>query len=198
MNDTNLLTTTNIMAAVSQILRNGGYTRIDEDSLPSFWSSERIRLFEDPYSIVAVVVYETWKNLSSDWMKAQAALVELISEHVPRDDAKAWDGYLVLLTPSIAPSQADVAKIRYDTSRVRKIVSTGEELKRLSDVEISLLPLLPFGEEGQAHEEESILDILPGLLAEKGIAEEAVRVIIEAYYEQQPLVERLHNYRSLK
>lgn len=193
MTEMSALTTTNMLAAVSGILTEGGYRQI-EDEIPKFWASESTRLFEDQYGIVAVVVYETWKNLASNWIEAQGNLVELISGHVLRTDAKAWEGYLVLLTPSSAGSHAEVANIRYDTTRVRKIVSTGEELNQLRDLKVSLLPLLPFGEEGQVEKDQSVLDMLPDLLVEKGLERKTVQSVIDAYYEQRSLMEHLDKY----
>ncbi len=190
------LTTTNILAAASDILRAGGYLRIDNKRVDK-WATTNSRFFEDPYGIVAVFVYETWKDMSSGWVDAQGALVELISEHVSSADAKAWDGYLVLFTPSTLSGEEriEATKIRYDTSRVRKLIAAGDELKGLPDVESTLLPLLPL-RAIQIDEQASVLDILPELLSRTGLPEYAVRVVIDAFSEQQPLMERLHARRT--
>ena len=189
------LTTTDILAAVSKILESGGYQQIEPARFDA-WSKANVRLFEDPYNIVAVVVYDTWRDLSSNWISEQASLVELISSYVKRTEPKAWDGYLVLLTTGVASNEAEVTQIRYDTSRVRKLVATGDELRGLSDINRVLLPLLPMGEDEELGEEDSVLDMLPGLLSQRGIPEDAVSVVIEAFHNQQPLVEQLHKYRS--
>jgi hypothetical protein len=191
------LTTTDLLATASEILEAGGYRRIERPrgaELPT----PITRLFEDPYGIVAVVVYDTWRDLSAAWVDAQAALVELISEHVGGMEAKAWEGYLILLTPGVpdADARIEATEIRYDTSRVRKLLATGDEIKGLADVERALLPLLPLGPESQVDEQESVLDMLPALLSRRGIPEDAVRVAIDAFREQQPIVERLHVYRT--
>lgn len=191
------LTTTDLIAAASTSLEESGYTRIEESQLGE-WPITGARLFEDAYSVVSVIVYETWTELASSWADAQAALVELMSEHMTSADAKAWEGYLALLTlaPSPAGVEDGVSAIRYDTSRVRKLVATGDELKRLSDVERVMLPLLPIDAALDATAEGSALDLLPDLLASQGVDRDAVTIVIEAFGEQQPLLERLHQKRS--
>jgi hypothetical protein len=140
MNITESLTTTNLLAAATKLLSNGGYTRAQTLTGPQ-WPAANAGVFEDSFGIVAVIIYETWRDLESTWSEAQAAFVELISKQFTSNDAKAWDGYLVLLTPAAA-EYSDVTKIRYDTTRVRKLVATGDELKTLADVGRVLLPLL--------------------------------------------------------
>jgi hypothetical protein len=191
------LTTTDLLAAVSEYLPGGGYQRI-EDARRGDWPTESVRLFEDAYGIVAVVVYDTWGDLLSAWVDAQDALVRLMSKHISKSDAKAWDGYLVLLTPGVMASDTrnEATKIRYDTTRVRKLLAAGDDLKSLTDVERVLLPLLPLEPELEFDRQESALDMLPSLLSSKGVPEDAVRVVIEAYSKQQALVERLHAYRT--
>ena len=195
MSDTNPLTVTSLLAAVTDVLIKGGYERISSNILPSFWDSPHTRVFEDSYGIVGVVVYETWKSLSSNWMDAQSELVDLISKYITAGEEKAWDGYLVLLTPSLSSSQSEVTDIRYDTTRVRKIVSTGDELQSSADIERALLPLLPISEEIQVGEDETVLALLPKLLTEKGISSKATEEVVDAYLKQEPLLERLHNQR---
>lgn len=191
------LTTTDLLAAVSDCLCGGGYERIGDDRRGQ-WPTESVRLFEDAYGVLAVVVYDTWRDLLSGWVDAQDALVQLISRHISRSDAKAWDGYLVLLTPGIMASDTRNAatQIRYDTTRVRKLLATGDDLKSLGDVERALLPLLPLEPELELDEQESVLKMLPSLLSGRGIPDDVARIVIEAFSEQRPLVERLHAYRT--
>ena len=191
------MTPTDLLAAASKVLEKGNYSRIKDAQIDK-WSISNSRLYEDPYSIVAVIVYETWEDLLSNWMGAQTELVELISEYITSADAKAWEGYLVLMTPNLLPRDAQIkaSEIRYNTSRVRKLLGTGEELSTITDVEQVLLPLLPLEIERGIVVRETILEILPGLLSGPNLAEEAIRVIIEAFREDQPIIERLHEYRS--
>jgi hypothetical protein len=189
------LTPTDILAAASEVLLAGHYRRIPED-VGNDWGTRDARLFEDRYGIVAVVVYPTWNDAEVSWIDAQAALVDVISRFITAADPKAWDGYLVLFTPAILSREARVEadRIRHDTTHVRKLIATGEEVKTVADVRRALLPLLPFQEVDVAREE-SILTGLPVLLEEKGIPREAIDVVMGAFLEQEPLVEKLHSRR---
>ena len=194
---TSALTSTDLIAAASATLEEGKYSRIDTDKHPEA-QIPGARLYEDPYSVVALMVCETWSELESRWTDAQGSLVEVMSAHMVSTDPKAWEGYLVLLTPGSASGEEaqSVTSIRYDTARVRKLVATGDELKQISDVERSLLPLLPLVAVQSTDGGGSVLDLLPRLLSREGIEEGAVTSVIDAFIVQEPLVESLHNYRS--
>lgn len=191
------LTATDLIAAASMSLEAGGYSRVSDDKLGG-WAIGDARLYEDPYSVVSLIVYEAWSELASSWTDAQAELVELMSAYMTSADPKSWEGYLVLLTPGSATGDEvqSLSSIRYDISRVRKLVGTGDELKQISDVERTLLPLLPLEAAPSGDGEGSVLDLLPSLLAGQGIEAGAVESIIDAFAAQQPLVESLHEYRS--
>lgn len=191
------LTSTDLLAAASACLRSNSYVEVGGSQLGS-WPLDAARVYEDAYSVVALLVYESWAELASNWTDAQAALVELMSAHMTSADPKSWEGYLVLLTPGVAPGEdfASVADIRYDVSRVRKLVATGDELAQIGDVERALLPLLPMRQPSSAHGDGSVLDLLPDLLAEHGIDKSAVKIVIEAFAAQRPLVESLHEHRE--
>ena len=76
MNEDLSLTATELVAAASKTLEERGFRRVDQAIVdPLFTSGARV--FEDVFAVVAVVVYETWEALSSDWMEAQASLVDL-------------------------------------------------------------------------------------------------------------------------
>ena len=198
MSERNLaISVTELLASASKILEENGYKRA-EQKLTSDWQVTNARLFEDDYSIVALVVYDTWDNLSANWVHAQASLVTLISQYVTSLEAKSWDGYLVLLTPNPVPkdSSSEMIKLRYDTTRVRKLIGTGEDIKVTADVKNVLLPLLPLHTERADEFRESVLEILPNLLSSRGIPEKAVRAVIDAFLEQRPIMESLHRYRS--
>jgi hypothetical protein len=191
------LTSTDILASASEALLLGGYSRIRESVAGKV--SGTTRIFEDPYGVVQIVVYETWADLESNWTDAQAVLVELISKFLNSTEPKAWDGYLVLVTPSVLPesAQEQAVDIRNNTNRVRKLLATGDELKTTADVERLLLPLLPLSSETAAKEESGgALDALPDFLTRKGISGEAVKALVTAFREHQPLMEYLHRYRS--
>jgi hypothetical protein len=153
-------------------------------------------VFEDPYSIVAIVVYDAWQDLLSTWQDTQGAFVELISRHLSSSEAKAWEGYLVLLTPAAPPPERRqaVAEIRRDTSRVRKLLATGEDIRAVADLEHTLLPLLPLQAAVQGEQQPSVLDLLPPLLELKGVPVADSHVLIRAFRDQQPLLEKLDDH----
>lgn len=193
------LTITDLLAAATSNLEDAGYKRVEQSDFPELNNSGS-RIFEDSYNIVAVAVFNTWTELQDSWKDVQAGLVELISKYIERSDAKAWDGYLVLLTPSILNPQeiSELVQIRYNTSHLRKLVAAGKELTVLQDVQRVLAPLLPLQVEQLSIERRSVLDELPLLLSIKGIPDSAVRAVVDAYQDQKPVVEALHRYREHK
>jgi hypothetical protein len=196
MTDSSLgYTTTDLIAAASQVLLEGGYRQIN-GQFPE-WGTPTSRLFEDEYSVVGIAIFETCKELLQTWPDAQALLVDVISCHVGSQESKSWDGYLVLLTPGLAPSEsAALEAVRYDTTRLRKLVATGDDLKLPTDVERVLRPLLPLRPERASLVQQSALDLLPRLLAVQQIPEEVTRVVVDAFRQQSPLLEQLHQQRG--
>ncbi len=190
-------TSTELIAAAAQALTAGGYRQISK--LFPEWDTPTSRLFEDPYTIVGVVVFDTCRELLSSWPDLQGSLVDVISRHVGRAEGKSGDGYLVLLTPALAPSEtAEVEAVRYNTQRLRKLVATGDDFQNATDVYRALSPLLPLVQDGSELSGESALDLLPGLLAKQGIPAETTRVVLDAFREQVPIVERLHDQKDQK
>ncbi len=135
-------TSTDLIAIASQVLAGGGYQQIRGRF--SEWDTSTSRLFEDEYNVVGLVVFDTCGELLRAWPDLQGSLVEVISRHVGQGESKSWDGYLVLLSPGFAASE-DVAieAIRYNTTRLRKLIGTGEDLQDPMGVERVLRPLLP-------------------------------------------------------
>jgi hypothetical protein len=196
MDQASAYTSSTLLAAAAEVLQNHGYQPARPENLKD-WTGSNARIFEDAYGIVAVVVHETWQDLLSHWIDAQAALVDLISARVGRSEPKSWEGYLVLLTPSVmeAGSESAAQAIRYDTSRVRKLVASGDEISHLGDIERVLLPVLPIECEGARESETSVLHDLPEILAQKGISVEAARALIRAFSNQESLMDCLHSVR---
>lgn len=188
-------TTTDLIAAASQVLREGGYRHIN-GRFPE-WDTPTSRLFEDEYGVVGIAIFETCKELLATWPDTQAVLVDVISRHVGSHESKSWDGYLVLLTPGLAPSEIEnIEAVRYNTTRLRKLVATGDDLNLPTDVERVLRPLLPLRLERPNLGQESALDLLPRLLALRHIPEEVTRVLVDAFRQQSPLLEKLHHQRG--
>jgi hypothetical protein len=187
-------TATDLIAIASAILKGAGYRQIT----PGFpeWDTPSSRLFEDEYNIVGVVVFATCGDLIREWADRQGALVDLISGYVGKSESKSWDGYLVLLTPALAPSeQIEIDTVRYNTTRLRKLVATGDDLQHPTDVERVLRSLLPLGLERIDVSRTSALDLLPKLLAAEGIDQRVTRILIESFKQQKPLMEELHERR---
>ena len=111
-------TSTDLIAAASQTLLVGGYRQITSKFRD--WDTPTSRLFEDEYGVVGVVIFDTCAELLQTWPDLQGSLIEVISRHVGKEEAKSWDGYLVLLSPGIAPSESTaIDEIRYNTTRLR-------------------------------------------------------------------------------
>jgi hypothetical protein len=191
------LTPTDLISSATQILNDGGYEQITH-GFPD-WNTQTARLFEDKYSIVGLVVFETCGELLRTWTDLQGSLVSVISRQIGREESKAWDGYLVLLSTGIAPSEEiAIESIRYNTGRVRKLVATGEDLQSPTDVERVLRPLLPLRVERASLGQETALDLLPKLLSIHDIPEDATRTLIKAFREQSSLLEALNDLQGRK
>lgn len=189
-----LFTPTDLIAAVSQVLTAGGYQQIPRRFRE--WDTPTSRLFEDEYNVVGIVVFDTCSELLRTWPDLQGSLVGVISQHVGQAESKSWDGYLVLLTPGLAPSEdVEIEAVRYNTTRLRKLVATGNDLRIPTEVERVLRPLLPLGQVRPNLTQESALDLLPKLLADQGIPRETTQLLVEAFRDQSPLLERLHQQR---
>lgn len=188
------LTSSQLLAAASEYLLAGGYTTVDVSTAAAGTS----RVFEDPFGVVALQVYDTWHDLQRDWNEAQGFLVELMSAHLSRPEPKAWEGYLVLLCPTPVPTseRSEVANLRYDTNRVRKLVATGDELETLEDVRNALLPLLPLEVKPPSASGAGLLDRLPDLLREHGVDPQITRVVVDAFTSNDSIIERLHEFRT--
>ncbi len=188
----NPLTVTNIAAIAGEILEGGGFKAVDPSAVDE-WRATTARVYEDRYSIVCVAVYETWSLLSARWVEDQDNLVRLISEYFTRTDAKAWDGYLVLFTPSFVPANERLTAvgIKRNTRHVRKLFADGNELGAMDSVRRVLLPLLPL-EEHEALQPRNLLDSLVPLLAKNGVDEEAVQLAIAAFLNQRSIAAEIH------
>ncbi len=186
-------TVTTLVAAAAEILEEASFRAVGS-SATSTWKATEARVYEDAYSIVCIAVYETWTDLSSLWEDDQANLVGLISKHFTRTEAKAWDGYLVLLTPSVVPTDAhqEAIDIQRNTLHVRKLFAAGDELETVNAIHRTLLPLLPLKVQ-EVHRPSNVLHSLPPLLASHDVDEEASKTAIAAFLEQRPIIEAIHD-----
>jgi hypothetical protein len=191
------LTRASILSGASQTLTGpaAGYQPVSSD-LITVWPTDAVRVFEDAFTVVAVCVFDTWTALEESWQEAQGALVELMSEHLSTHDAKSWDGYLVLLTPGHRSDDRDaIDRIRYDTARVRKLVSSAPELATVSDIEHALLPLLPLSGDIELALTHSPLEVVGDALREE-FDGAVVDAVLAAFADQRPIVEAIHVARE--
>jgi hypothetical protein len=185
-------TSTTLLAAATELLAGSGFRSVPSEN-SARWGSSNARLFEDPYCLAAVVVYDTWQELFQRWPDAQSVVVDIVSARLGKSEPKSWDVYLVLLTPAFADTLAarDVNAIRYDTTRVRKLISTGEELRTLDDVKRTILPLLPVSPVS-LEPPRDILEQLVDALANRGIDREDVSQVVTAFSKNEPLIPALN------
>lgn len=184
------LTVSTMIATACAVLLDNHYRLVSSGFRE--WDTPTSRLFENEYAIVGVVVFETSRELLQSWPDMQALLVGAISKHIGRRESKSWDGYLVLLTPGVAPSgDEEIERVKYDTTRLRKIVATGEDLLAQADLERVLSALLPLGLQARQSGQRSALDLLPKLLATRHIPEETTQLLVDAFLQDSPLMECL-------
>ncbi len=192
MTTSSLFTVTNLTAATSKALSDAGFREVSA-AASNDWKAAVVRVYEDEYSIVCVAIFETWADLDSYWMLDQANLIDLMSKNIVRADPKSWEGYIVLLTPSIVPSseREKAILIQRDTRHVRKLFADGGELKEIDDITRLLLPLMPLEEQGPLLSQ-NILDALPEMLSKHGVDKEIAQVAITAFRAQRPIIPEVH------
>jgi len=191
------LSGTQLLAAASQVLASSGYAGApmrSDDSAQAYAS----RVFEDRYGIVAVCVFDSWGSLVKDWPIAQGQLVGLMSETLRRPEPKAWEGYLVLMTPGLMPlgDRTLINSMRADTNRVRKLVAAGDELGTLEDIRTFLLPLVPLEMDESLSGEGNLLESLPELLQEQGVMPQVTEIVLQAFAANESILQRLHDSGS--
>jgi hypothetical protein len=196
MESSDVLTTTGLLAAAQGALLEAGYKLVDVAGQPSLY--DRARLLQNQYSVVMVATFETWESLVESWADYQSETVESMSKFLKRGEAKASDGYLVLLTPSPVPigEMAYANKIRSDTSRLRKLLGTADDLRTISDVPKVIAPLLPLSVHPGDGSGDSGLDALPRILEHHDIEPAATRVVIDAFKANAPIMLRLHQFKN--
>lgn len=194
-----LQNTTELLSGADEVLRNNGFTQVTKYGLEGIDSVNQ-SIFEDAFSIVAITVFSTWAELFEGWSEAQSALVELVSEHVAKDEKKVWDCYLLLWTLDLVPlGLTDKRRsIQYDTGRVRKLISSGDDFKQLSDIERCLLPLLPIDRDLSQTNEPNILNRLPALLESTEVSRQMTEAVVSAFESQESLADAIHRIGETK
>jgi hypothetical protein len=190
------LTSTQVVGAVTEGLVAGGFRLITE---AEDQAGTQVRVFEDPHSVVAAAVYDSWKILSDRWSSAQGLLVELMSAHFARTEPKAWDGYLILLTTEDVVGEAlAIDRVRRDTTRVRKIVATGDDLNTIGAVTDVLLPVLPLRLERISGSNERVLGRLVDLLEPFGVDRDLTSQVVNAFEHNRSPMEAIWFWRQSK
>ncbi len=179
-----------MIALASETLSMNGY-RVVRDMTDMRKLGDQALLAEDAYSVISVVAFETWRQLEKDWAEAQADLVDLLARRLSRSAPKAWDGYLVLLCAGEPSDRLEADRIERDTSRVRKIVATGGRLRTSTDVARVLDLLLPLELPSDLSAVEDVLDALPELM-KKTVDRSKLRIVVNAFRDGEPPLERLH------
>ena len=187
------LTISEVLGAVNDHLEAAGFSVADELLLSN---GDPIRCFEDALSIVGVVGFNTWATLERRWQEAQDSLVELMSDRLSRSDPKSWAGYLLLVTVDAPPSMMAVDVIRRDTTRVRKLVATGNDLTTIGTVERVLLPLLPLETERTKPGAGRLLDRLPQLVEGAGVDPALMERVVLAFDENRTPMEEIWRWRQ--
>jgi hypothetical protein len=190
------LTPAAMLAETARVLAIAGYTVDRQTDSKLGLPPERALLAEDKYGVVTTIVFDTWSELVESWVNAQAVVIEAVSRFYTRLDRKAWDGYLVLLTPAFpGEDETSAHEIRYNTSRIRKLVGTGDDLRSVSDISRVLAPLLPLSVDTvEIAHSQSLLDELPERLEQGGISRELAELAVDAFKTHRPIVEEIHRY----
>lgn len=185
-----MLSLSAIRASINESLKKAGYTEVN--------LADDLRLFEDQFGVVAVCEFETWSALKEGWAAAQGRFSELVGKAIGRGEPKAWDAYLVLVTPTPIPSgdREVAASIRYDVARTRKLLITGDQALTTGELEEALLPLLPLTEIQAADADPDILGELPRVLSKFDVPQTEASTVVDAFKRQRPLLEALHSLRG--
>lgn len=157
-------------------------------------------MFEDPLTVVGFAVYETTDELISSWLDAQDQMAKALSRSDFDLGAKAWDGYLILATSqgSLPDQSVQLASIRTNTKRLRKILVLGEDLDTLSGqhgvesaIARCLAPLAPL-ELGAGAGAPDPLAGLSDRVEVPGLDRADIEAVVAAYRDSRPLIQVLH------
>lgn len=194
-----------LLAGVDAILRSAGAKRVPATDLSGLAGTGEglVAMYEDTQSFVGVAMFTSVAALREGWLQAQEDLARLTSTSVTALGAKAWDGYLVLLTTQAVPERevAAVTAIRGNTRRLRKLVlAPGDEAatataERLgSFLRRELAPLLPLDLPRDGKYQDPVR-ALPQRLKVAGMTAADIATVLDAYEAGSPMVVALHKQR---
>ncbi len=193
MRNTELLTREQLLAEAASVLTQNHFSVSGDIAIAGIDKCNQ-RVFEDAYCVGMVAYFEDFKTLLASWVEIQTSLVEKVTSVLSQSDRKSWDVYLVLFTTGYVSSSeiASVKSIKYDTNRVRKLLSTGDDLRDLSDVGAALLPLLPIVERSRVANNDSVLNRLPEILEANEKHANLIRIAVEAFESQESIASALY------
>ena len=195
----------NLLAGVDAILKSAGATRVPTTELSGLAGSAEglVAVYEDTQSFVGVASFTTVPGLREGWLQAQEDLALLTSSSIATLGAKAWDGYLVLLSTQAIPERevAAVTAIRGNTRRLRKLViALGDEVSAATPERLSnllrreLAPLLPLELRRDATYQDPV-GALPQRVKVPGMTAFDIKTVLDAYDAGSPMVVALHQQR---
>jgi hypothetical protein len=186
------LTVSSLVARATDVLVSNGFVRVDDDR-SRVDAPAGVRMFEDVYSLVGLIGFETFGQLEGEWQRVESAVGDTLGRYLTVGEAKRWDTYLVLMTPSSRLESEDgVEAIEANTSRTRKLVISGDDLRQLADVEEALLPLLPLDTGLAPVQTGDALDRLPALRGRRGVELPLAEALVDAWRKNQTMITQLH------
>lgn len=190
------LTPTSVLSQAQAVLAQSGYVIKREGLEKLRLPADRCFIAEDAYGIALIASYLSWSDVESNWRELQDSFVDALSVRVTKGNPKAWDAYMVLLVLSEVTStqEREVGRVRRDTTRTRKLVAVGTELRTLEDVRRAVSPLLPIPSEDAVGQSADPISALSELLVGLQIDPGAVDVVVTAFRQNAPLLEELHTY----
>lgn len=201
MNFDDGLTATSLLAAAQSTLEGAGYKLIEPTSGQAAFY-DQARILQNQYSVVMVASFETWESLAETWTDYQGVTVETMSRFLRQGDSKAADGYLVLLTPMpVSVGEIETTRlnrIRSDTSRLRKLVGTGDDLRTISDIRKVIAALIPLAVRPDGSSTDDSLDALPRILEQRNVEAAATKVVVDAFKANTPIMPLLHQFKNLQ
>lgn len=193
------LTGLQVALEAGRLLESYGYFPVPSSHQFEADSNDSFNVYEDEVSLVAIVGYASWPQLTSSWLTAQDSLGRLMGERLDPGDAKSWDAYLLLVIGQslTGRDRSEARTIRYNTRRARKIVISGDEVRGLQDLELALMPVRPITpQETLAANEDPLVDLRRQVADDRG--GQVIDRLLGAYRESRPLVETLHEWQFPK
>lgn len=179
-----MITTDLLVETIDDLLRSSGMTAAEPQPDIGARSS---RVFETDYAVVCVVGFDTTTELQQLWTESEDLLAAVVGAKLDRQDAKAWELYLVLATPDVENARLELDAIRTDTRRARKVVVTGVDestgVLRAATLRRQLALLLPLPSLHVLNSGDP-LDEIPGAALEGS----AMHALVESFRDGNPLL----------